>query len=134
MSGSRRKARNLALKGIYQWLLNRSDFDFILDCLSAESEYRRADQEYAKRILKSAIESSEEIFSEIEEYLDRPLARVSPIEQAILLIANVELKKEFDVPSKVVINEAVELAKDFGGTDGHKYINGILDKIVNSNK
>ena len=134
MSGSRRKARNLALKGIYQWLLNRSDFDFILDCLSAESEYRRADQEYAKRILKSAIESSEEIFSEIEEYLDRPLARVSPIEQAILLIASVELKKEFDVPSKVVINEAVELAKDFGGTDGHKYINGILDKIVNSNK
>ena len=134
MSGSRRKARNLALKGIYQWLLNRSDFDFILDCLSAESEYRRADQEYAKRILKSAIESSEEIFSEIEEYLDRPLSRVSPIEQAILLIASVELKKEFDVPSKVVINEAVELAKDFGGTDGHKYINGILDKIVNSNK
>jgi N utilization substance protein B len=134
MSGSRRKARNLALKGIYQWLLNRSDFDFILDCLSAESEYRRADQEYAKRILKSAMESSEEIFSAIEGYLDRPLSRVSPIEQAILLIANVELKKEFDVPSKVVINEAVELAKDFGGTDGHKYINGILDKIVNSNK
>ena len=134
MSGSRRKARNLALKGIYQWLLNRSDFDFILDCLSAESEYRRADQEYAKRILKSAMDYSEEIFSEIEGYLDRPLARVSPIEQAILLIANVELKKEFDVPSKVVINEAVELAKDFGGTDGHKYINGILDKIVNSNK
>jgi len=134
MSGSRRKARNLALKGIYQWLLNRSDFDFILDCLSAESEYRRADQEYAKRILKSAMDSSEEIFSAIEGYLDRPLSRVSPIEQAILLIASVELKKEFDVPSKVVINEAVELAKDFGGTDGHKYINGILDKIVNSNK
>jgi len=80
--------------------------------------------------LQSAITQSDEYYRDIETSLDRPLTQISPIEKAILLIAMVELNETSEVPFKVVINECVELAKQFGGTDGYKYINGVLDRYL----
>ena len=72
----------------------------------------------------------EALFRHIEPHLDRPYGELSPVERAILLLAAFELKQHVEAPYKVVINEAIELAKSYGGTDGHRYVNGVLDRIA----
>ncbi|MDA1331352.1 MAG: transcription antitermination factor NusB [Proteobacteria bacterium] len=130
MKGSRRYARVLAMKGLYHWQVNQVEVEKIIEVLITEEEYPKADVNYTRSLLESAINNSLRYYKDIESCLDRPISQISPIEKAILLIAMVELGETSEVPFKVVINECVELAKQFGGTDGHKYINGVLDRYL----
>jgi len=134
MRGSRRYARILAVKGLYHWQVNKVDIESIIAVLITEKEYSKADVEYTRRLIEAATDQALKHFEDIESCLDRPISQISPIEKAILLIALVELSETSDVPFKVVINECIELAKQFGGTDGHKYINGVLDRYLKGNR
>ena len=130
MKGSRRLARVLAVKGLYHWQVNEVAVEKIIEVLITEEEYAKADVNYTRSLLESATKDSLRHYQDIGPCLDRPLSQISPIEKAILLIAMVELVESSEVPFKVVINECIELAKQFGGTDGHKYINGVLDRYL----
>lgn len=130
MKKSRRKAREFALKALYAWLLSASSSETLARDLRDEEEFHRVDERYFLRLLNGVIEHVETLDRALRPYLDRDLTALSPIEHAVLLIGAYEAWHAPDVPYKVVINEAVDLAKAYGGTDGHKYINGVLDKLM----
>jgi N utilization substance protein B len=129
---ARRRAREYALQGLYQWQLGRQAATDIRRQLAEDRHFEHADAEYFAQLLGGAIEEAEALKREIAPALDRSVEALSPVERGILLLAVWELKHSPDVPFKVVINEAVELAKAYGGTDGHKYVNGVLDKLAPS--
>jgi N utilization substance protein B len=128
---ARRRSRELAMQGLYQWLLSREDAGAIEAHLSATSpSFDKADLEHFKELLHGSIREIDVLHGQIEPYLDRRIAELSPVEHATLLIGTFELVRHLEIPYRVIINEAVELAKTFGGTDGYKYINGVLDKVA----
>lgn len=127
---SRRRSREFALQGLYQWQLAGTDAPTIERQLSAAKGFDKTDRAYFTALLAGAINAAQRLEHELQPYLDRKCAELSPVERAILLIAAFELDSQPDVPYKVVINEAVELAKSYGGTDGFKYVNGVLDKLA----
>jgi N utilization substance protein B len=127
---SRRRSREFALQGLYQWQLSAAKVDAIESQLAEASGFDKLDANYFRAILRGAIDQATELDAAMRPHLDRKVQELSPIERAILLIGGYELKHHPDVPYRVVINEAVELAKTFGGTDGHKYVNGVLDKLA----
>jgi transcription antitermination protein NusB len=127
---SRRRSREFALQGLYQWQLSAAEVSAIERDLSESSGFHKIDEDYFRTILRGAIGQSAELYAAMQPHLDRKVQELSPIERAILLIGGYELKHQLDVPYRVVINEAVELAKTYGGTDGHKYVNGVLDKLA----
>ncbi|MBU6492383.1 MAG: transcription antitermination factor NusB [Burkholderiales bacterium] len=127
---ARRRARELALQGMYQWLLSRSDAGEIDAHLRASPGFEKADKTHLDALLHGAIREASDLSTQLQPYLDRPVAELSPVEHAVLLIGAVELRHHLDIPYKVVINEAVELAKTFGGADGYRYVNGVLDKFA----
>ena len=127
---SRRRSRELALQGLYQWQLARKDPTIIGAELAELEGYLKSDVEYVRTLLHGAIANAQALEAEFTPLIDRPFAELSPIERGILLLAGYELMKELEVPYRVVINEAVELAKIYGGTDGHKFVNGVLDKAA----
>lgn len=129
-SGSRRKSRELALKGLYQYLLSPKELLLIVREMADEAEFARADETYFRSLLEGVFDKMYELDSRIAQFLDRPIAELSPIEHAILLISAYELIFDVSIPYRVAINEGVELAKSYGGTDGHKYVNGVLDKLA----
>jgi len=126
----RHRARELALQGIYQWRVTAGDGAQIEKQMHAEKNLGRYDKELFSKLLRGALNQHAELEALIAPYLDRPLAEISHVEFAVLLLGAFELSQHLEVPYKVVINEAVELAKTFGGTDGHKYVNGVLDKLA----
>lgn len=126
----RHRARELAMQGIYQWRVSGSDASDIEKHMQGEKNLGRYDKPMFSRLLRGAIAQHEELKALLVPHLDRPLDELSTVEFAVLLLAAFELSQQPDVPYKVVINEAVELAKTFGGTDGHKYVNGVLDKLA----
>jgi len=130
MTGSRRGSRGLALQGLYQWLVNASDADDILAQIRDMDGYAKADQAYLKLLVQGVVFNADALRERIRPYLDRPTKNLSPVEHALLLMAACELTTQRKTPYRVVINEAVELAKSYGGTDGHKYVNGVLDKLA----
>lgn len=130
MKSARHKARELTLQGLYQWLLAEGQADGIHAHLVELKGYDRADQEYLKLLLGGILAHAAVLEEAIRPHLDRPLAELSPVERGVLLLGAYELAHVPDVPYRVAINEAVELAKSFGGTDGHKYVNGVLDKVA----
>jgi N utilization substance protein B len=130
MKSNRRKSREFALQGIYQWQMTQEAADQIKANLSSEKSFAKIDQDYFALLLENTINLAQELQEKVQPYLDRGLNELSPIERAILLMGTYELFYQPDVPYKVVINEAIELAKSYGGTDGYKYINGVLDKLV----
>lgn len=130
MKGSRRVSRELALQGLYQWLVNRSDAETVLAQVAGEEGYARADRAYLEELVRNVVSDTDGLREKIEPFLDRPIGQLSPIEHALLLMAASELSVQPGTPYPVVINEAVELAKMYGGTDGHKYVNGVLDKLA----
>lgn len=131
---ARRRARELALQGVYAWLIrgdsNLNDAGEIDAHLRDSEEFSQADADWYKTILHGSMRQAESLRSNFSPYVDRPLSELSPIEHGILLIGSYELVNHLDVPYRVVINEAVELAKSFGGTDGFKFVNGVLDKLA----
>ncbi len=128
--GNRRLARELALRALYQWQLTGDDLPRLLVQAEEAKEYAQADAALLKRLLTGVVEAAPSLDAALSPYLDRPAQRVSPIEHALLLLGAYELLHCPEVPYRVVINEAVELAKRYGGTDGHKYVNGVLDKLA----
>lgn len=126
----RHRARELALQGIYQWRVAGGDDAQIDKQIQAEKNLGRYDKALFAKLLRGALSQHADVEALLTPHLDRPLSELSPVEFAVLLLGAFELSQNLEVPYKVVINEAVELAKSFGGTDGHKYVNGVLDKLA----
>ncbi|WP_197337863.1 transcription antitermination factor NusB [Ralstonia solanacearum] len=127
---ARRRARELALQGLYQWLLNRNDPGVVEAHLHDAQGFNKADRAHFDALLYGAIREEATLTESFTPFLDRPVAELSPVERAALLVGAYELVHCIDIPYKVVINEAVELAKTFGGVEGYKYVNGVLDKLA----
>jgi transcription antitermination protein NusB len=131
---ARRRAREAALQGLYQWLVGGQDIASIEGHLMEHDEYAdiesRTDMPHYREVLHGCIEQADVLRAGFAPFLDRPVHELSPIEHGILLIGAYELQHRAEIPYRVVINEAVELAKSFGGTDGFRYVNGVLDKLA----
>jgi N utilization substance protein B len=126
----RHRAREFALQGLYQWLLNNEPAATVVNHIRSAHGFDKADGEYFTALLNGAIGQSLELREAISPMLDRGVGELSPIEHAVLLLGAYELKNHAEIPYRVVINEAVELTKSFGGIDGHKYVNGVLDRLA----
>ncbi|NGM88954.1 transcription antitermination factor NusB [Parapusillimonas sp. SGNA-6] len=131
---ARRRAREFALQGVYAWLV-RGDEGLqeageIDAHIRDNEEFQEADATWFKTLLHGVLREAPSLRERFMPYVDRPLSELSPIEHGILLIGSFELIHHIEVPYKVAINEAVELAKSFGGTDGFKFVNGVLDKMA----
>lgn len=127
---ARRRARELALQGLYQWRVGQSDAAAIEAHIADLDEFKRADQVLLMELLRGILSLHTQLEEQLQAHLDRKFSELSPIEASILLISAFELTQHLHTPYRVVINEGIELAKSFGGTDGHKYVNGVLDKLA----
>lgn len=127
---ARRRSREFAMQGIYQWLYTGNSPADVLKNLSELEDFERADRDFLAAELRGAIGDAEELRARIEPFVDRKWDEVSPVERSILLLGAWELVHNPEIPYRVTINEAIELGKRFGGTDGHKYVNGVLDKLA----
>ncbi|GAB1264096.1 transcription antitermination factor NusB [Aurantivibrio infirmus] len=128
---ARRKARHYAMQALYQWQLTQQEPKDIVKQFKSEYDMSNVDVSYFEELAKSIpkqIEALDQQF--INQLLDRELNEIDPITLALLRIACFELVNRIDVPYKVVISEAVSLAKKFGAADSHKFINGVLDKTA----
>ena len=126
----RRRARELALQGLYQWRIGGNDEAAIEAHLADVEGFDKADREFFVGLLRGVLAQQAELQEQLQAFLDRPFAELSPIEASILLAGAFELANYQQTPYRVIINEAIELTKGFGGTDGHKYVNGVLDKLA----
>ena len=126
----RHRAREFALQGLYQWLLNNEDAGAIDAHIREAHGFNKADSEHFDALLHGTIQQVNALREGLAPLIDRPIDQLSPVEHAALLIGAYELTNHIEIPYKVVINEAVELTKSFGGIDGHKYVNGVLDKFA----
>ena len=127
---ARRRSRELALQGLYQWLVGGQDAGVIDAQMREQEAYERCDRPHFDALLHGCIREAQVIDAALARHVDRKTTELSPIEHGVLMIGAYELTHCIDIPYRVAINEAVELAKTFGGTDGHKYVNGVLDKTA----
>ncbi|MCL7745347.1 transcription antitermination factor NusB [Guyparkeria hydrothermalis] len=126
----RRWARERAAQGLYQQLMNPVPVDQLEAQFMEDAFMLRIDLELFRRILRGVEQHAAELDAAIEPHLDRPVRELDPIEHAILRLGAFELTHMIETPRAIVINEAVELAKRFGATDGHRYVNGVLDRLA----
>ncbi len=126
----RRRAREFALQGLYQWRLSGNDEAAIEAHLREAEEFNKVDRAFFTGLLRGVLIQESELQAQLQAFLDRPFGELSPIEASVLLAGAYELVNYPETPYRVIINEAIELAKGFGGTDGHKYVNGVLDKLA----
>lgn len=126
----RRKARELAVQATYSWQVSHNSVKDVEVNFISENSKRRFDIEYFQLLLRGVTANVTQIDALISPYVDRPLDDIDQVEKAILRVAVFELKDCADVPYRVVINEAIELAKLFAADDSHKFVNGVLDKTV----
>jgi N utilization substance protein B len=131
---NRRKARELIMKSIYRGLVNQFDVLQIQKDIKEDPDFIRADEIFYNETFSGVVENFTSLKDEICTYLDRDYNELSPIELAIIFSALYELKFHPDIPYRVVINEAIEVAKSFGGSDGFKFINGVLNKAAKQNR
>jgi N utilization substance protein B len=133
MSGkaARRRAREFALQGIYQWLLSGNPVPLIEEHIEQTTGFDKADREFFVGLIRGTVGQMDDLQAEFAPFIHREVRELSPVERAILLLATFELKHHIEIPYRVVINEAIELAKSYGGTDGHRFVNGVLDKLAN---
>jgi len=129
-ASARRKARSLALQALYGWHVTGLPMSDLEAQYRADNDFAKVDGEYFHALLTGVGRHLTELDESLATVLDRPVKELDPIELAALRIGVFELTHRIDVPYKVVINEGIELAKTFGATDGHKYVNGILDKLA----
>jgi transcription antitermination protein NusB len=129
-SSPRRRARELVLQGLYQRQLSGNEPEAIRLQLVESPGFPRADQSYFTELWGGVTRGLDALLDLFAPLLDRPVAATSPIERAILVIGTWELAHRPEIPYRVVIDEAIDLAKAYGGTDGHKYVNGVLDKLA----
>jgi len=127
---SRRRSRELALQGIYQWRLTGEDVQEIEKQIREEKSLGRYDPKFFAQLLRGVLAQHVDLDTMLRPNLDRELSELSPVEHSVLLLGAYEMSKHPEIPYRVVINEAVELAKTYGGSDGHKFVNGVLDKMA----
>ena len=127
---ARRRSREIALQGLYEWLVSGTEAGVIDAHMREQDEFNKADAAHFDALLHGCIGEAADLDAVLARHVDRRTNELSPVEHAVLMIGAYELKHCVDIPYKVAINEAVELAKSFGGTDGHKYVNGVLDKTA----
>ncbi|WP_288130237.1 transcription antitermination factor NusB [Accumulibacter sp.] len=126
----RRRAREFALQALYQWQLSGNDEAAIEAHLGDSEGFDKADREFFAGLLRGVLAQRQTLQEQLQAFLDRPFGELSPVEACVLLAGAFELNNHPQTPYGVIINESVELAKGFGGTDGHKYVNGVLDKLA----
>lgn len=126
----RRRARECAVQALYSWYVSQNDVAEVELSFVTEQDLKGVDVPYFRKLFRNTVANLETVDAIMAEFLDRTSEELTPIERAILRLSVYELKYELDVPYKVVINEAIEVAKTFGAEDSHKYINGILDKVA----
>ena len=127
---TRRRARELALQGLYEWQISKADVAIVDAHMREHDGFARCDVEHFDALLHGCVAQIDALDAVITRHIDRRITLLSPVEHGVLLIGVYELTHCVSIPYRVAINEAVELAKSFGGTDGHKYVNGVLDKAA----
>lgn len=129
-SQMRSASRSFALQAVYQWQMNHSAVNEIEAQFAVDHDMSVCDKTYFRELIYGVASKAKTLDGHFEPFLDRPLSELDAIELATLRIGTFELVERLDVPYKVAINEGVELAKSFGATESHKYVNGILDKLA----
>ena len=127
---ARALARRLAVQALYRWQLNAAPWQDLITEFATDADMPRADRDYFRALVQAASEGRDQLDAELTPFLSRPAVQLDPVEHAILLVASVELRLHPEVPYRVVIDEAVGLARRFGATDGHKFVNGVLDRAT----
>ena len=130
LAAQRRKARHFGLQALYQWTLSGASAADIEAEFRIDNDFQHTDGEYFSAVLKGVVGDVDALEALFSPVLDRRLGELDPIERNLLRLGTFELRDRIDVPYKVVISEAVALAKKFGATDSHRYINGVLDKVA----
>ena len=131
-SRARSLSRRLAMQALYQWQMTGQSFPELRNQFASDEGYPEVDPDYFQQLLQGVVEGSAELDAMLAQWLDRPVAQLDPVEHAVLLIGVQELRQHPEVPYRVVLNEGVELAKKFGATEGHKFINAVLDRAARS--
>ncbi len=126
----RHRAREFALQGLYQWIMSQDGAAVVVEHIRSAHGFEKADTDHFESLMYGCIKQAESLRQQLSPLIDRGLSELSPIEHAVLLLGAYELVHHPEIPYRVVINEAVELTKSFGGIDGHKYVNGVLDKLA----
>ncbi|MBR9907750.1 transcription antitermination factor NusB [Pseudidiomarina donghaiensis] len=129
---ARRKARKLAVQAIYSWQLSQNSMSDIEAQFLTDNDTSKVDVDYFLALVRGVAGQSSMLDEALEPFLDRPLKDLDQVERAVLRLAAYELRERLDVPYKVAINEAIELAKSFGADDSHRFVNGVLDKAIDS--
>jgi N utilization substance protein B len=127
-STRRSVARKLAVQALYRWQLNDCPWQDLLLEFSEDADMPKADRDYFSELVGGVVQAREQLDADLAEWMDRKPADLDPVEHAVLLIGAYELKAHLEVPYRVVISEAVGLARRFGATDGHKFVNAVLDR------
>lgn len=131
MKTARRRAREFVVQGLYEWTLNPDRTATTIEKHLRENEYfTKADETLFRTLLFGVLKDAAQLSALVSRYYERSAEDVSPIERAVLLMAALELTQHPETPYPVIINEAIEITKTFGGTDGHKFVNGVLDKLA----
>jgi transcription antitermination protein NusB len=129
-SGARSVARKLALQALYRWQLNAAPWQDLMQEFADAEDMPRADRDYFRTLIEGVTGAHAQLESHLAAYCDREPRLLDPIERAVLLIGLYELEFRSDVPYRTAISEAVQLARRFGATDGHKYVNAVLDRAA----
>jgi len=127
-------ARKCAMQALYQWQLTQQTDAEIGAQFADSKELEGGDIGYFTELLQGCIRLHESLDGALKEFVDRPIEQLDPVEHAILLIGMYEMLHRLDIPYRVIINEGVELSKRFGATDGHRYVNAVLDKAAHTNR
>jgi transcription antitermination protein NusB len=130
----RRRARQFAVQAIYQWQITKLSAGQIIEQFSIDQDLSKTDVPYFKELLAGVINRADTLDEKLSPYLSRKIADVDMVDKAVLRLAMFELTYRTDIPHKVVLNEAIELAKDFATDESYKFVNGVLDKALRSLK
>lgn len=127
---ARSRSRRRALQAVYAWQLSHTPVEKVLEQFSNEQDMEIADLPYFEALVRGVINGHKALDQALSMYVDRPMEHVDPIERAVLRLAAFEMRDRLDVPYRVIINEAIEIAKRFGSDHGHTYVNGVLDQAA----
>ena len=129
-ANARSRARRLAMQAIYEWQMTANNPQSIIDQVRQDQSMKKVDDDYFEELVKQVTNKVKDLDTHISPLLDRDLDDIDVVEKAVLRLGAYELEHRMDVPYKVVINEAVELAKIFGAEEGYRFVNGIMDKLA----
>lgn len=129
-SSKRHQSRRFAVQALYSHMLSGTDAKELLGHFRSEDSFTRCDAAYFDQLVSGVLAARRQLEALLADVLDRPITQLDPVEHAVLLLASYELAHCPELPYRVAINEAVELAKLFGATEGHKYINGVVDRLA----